>query len=128
MNASRFMKSLVYSGLALILTVLAVVFQSGIRTVGGLEERVFPRGQLSLYPGGCAGGNRAVQSGGLYPPPLSAVSGRFPVSAGRGDGRDDRRHGIVCQLRRIGKSLRRHGLSGGQLGDGFDGGGAYGLF
>lgn len=41
MNASRFVKSLVYSGLALILTVLAVVFQSGIRTVGGLEEGYF---------------------------------------------------------------------------------------
>ncbi len=27
--------------------------------------------------------------------------GPIPVSAGRGDWRDDRRHGIVCQLRRI---------------------------
>ena len=41
MNVSRFVKSLIYSGISLLFLILAVVLQSGIRTVGGLEEGYF---------------------------------------------------------------------------------------
>ena len=41
MNVSRFVKSLIYSGISVLFLILAVVLQSGIRTVGGLEEGYF---------------------------------------------------------------------------------------
>lgn len=49
MNVSRFVKSLIYSGISLLFLILAVVLQSGIRTVGGLERGISARSAISLF-------------------------------------------------------------------------------